>query len=98
MDNMMINNKMMGEIMEQTSVTQDATADQMLNVLKQQIALEDSNNLNIHVPQQEVNINKNVNQNNQNTMYTGNSTNSNPQGGMKQQHAHDPFLDELKDL
>lgn len=35
MDNMMINNKMMGEIMQQTSVTEDATADQMLNVLKQ---------------------------------------------------------------
>ncbi len=34
MDNMMINNKMMGEIM-QTTMTEDATADQMLNVLKQ---------------------------------------------------------------
>lgn len=35
MDNMMINNKMMGEIMQQTSLTEDSTADQMLNVLKQ---------------------------------------------------------------
>jgi hypothetical protein len=34
MDNMMINNKMMGEIMQPT-ITEDATADQMLNVLKQ---------------------------------------------------------------
>jgi hypothetical protein len=31
----MINNKMMGEIMQQNSLTEDVTADQMLNVLKQ---------------------------------------------------------------
>ncbi len=35
MDNMMINNKMMGEIMQQNSLAEDTTADQMLNVLKQ---------------------------------------------------------------
>lgn len=35
MDNMMINNKMMGEIMNQNTLTEDATAEQMLNVLKQ---------------------------------------------------------------
>lgn len=34
MDNMMINNKMIGEIMQPT-MTEDSTADQMLNVLKQ---------------------------------------------------------------
>jgi|JI61114C2RNA_FD_contig_61_860549_length_440_multi_1_in_0_out_0_1 hypothetical protein len=50
MDNMMINNKMMGEMMQQDSLTQDNTADQMLNVLKQEIAMEETNNLNIYVP------------------------------------------------
>jgi len=35
MDNIMINNKMMGEMMQQNTLTEDATADQMLNVLKQ---------------------------------------------------------------
>lgn len=39
MDTMMINNKMMGEMMQQDSLVQDATADQMLNVLKQEIAM-----------------------------------------------------------
>lgn len=34
MDNMMINNKMIGEIMQPTMI-EDSTADQMLNVLKQ---------------------------------------------------------------
>ncbi len=34
MDNMMINNKMVGEIMQQNSLAEDTTADQMLNVLK----------------------------------------------------------------
>lgn len=51
MDTMMINNKMMGEMMQQDSLVQDATADQMLNVLKQEIAMEESNNLNVYVPQ-----------------------------------------------
>jgi len=35
MDNIMINNKMMGEMMQQNTLAEDATADQMLNVLKQ---------------------------------------------------------------
>lgn len=35
MDSMMINNKMMGELMQQNSLTEDSTAEQMLNVLKQ---------------------------------------------------------------
>lgn len=35
MDSMMINNKMMGELMQQNSLTEDATAEQMLNVIKQ---------------------------------------------------------------
>jgi len=35
MDNMMLNNKMMGEMMQQDSLVENATADQMLNVLKQ---------------------------------------------------------------
>lgn len=35
MDSMMINNKMMGELMQQNTLTEDATAEQMLNVLKQ---------------------------------------------------------------
>lgn len=51
MDTMMINNKMMGEMMQQDSLVQDATADQMLNVLKQELAMEESNNLNVYVPQ-----------------------------------------------
>lgn len=35
MDNMMINNKMMGELMQQGDVQHDSTVDQMMNVLKQ---------------------------------------------------------------
>ena len=35
MDNIMINNKMMGEMMQQNTLAEDTTADQMLNVLKQ---------------------------------------------------------------
>lgn len=31
----MLNNKMMGEMMQQDSLVENATADQMLNVLKQ---------------------------------------------------------------
>ena len=63
----------------------------MMNVLKQELTLETSNNLNVNVPQQQVIYNQN-NQN-QNTQYT-----NNPKGGMKQQESHDPFLDQLKDL
>lgn len=64
----------------------------MMNVLKQELTLETTNNLNVNVPQQQVIYNQN-NQN-QNTQYT----NNNPKGGMKQEQSHDPFLDQLKDL
>lgn len=50
MDSMMINNKMMGELMQQNTLTEDATAEQMLNVLKQEITLEDMNNMNMQMP------------------------------------------------
>lgn len=89
MDNMMINNKMMGELMNQNSLTEDATADQMLNVLKQEIALEDSNNLNVYVPQKQEEITANQQQ-----QFNKPANIQQPQ----QQANYDPFLDELKDL
>lgn len=64
----------------------------MMNVLKQELTLETTNNLNVNVPQQQVIYNQN--QQNQNTQYT----NNNQKGGMKQEQSHDPFLDQLKDL
>lgn len=94
MDNMMINNKMMGEMMQQDSLTQDNTADQMLNVLKQEIAMEESNNLNIYVPQQQK---QQINVNNQQNVNNNQTVNNQPQQ-QQQQAYHDPFLDELKDL
>lgn len=99
MDNMMINNKMMGELMNQDSLTEDATADQMLNVLKQEIALEDSNNLNVYVPKQEeiLSNKQNLNQQQQ-QQYNKPANMQQPQQQQQQQANYDPFLDELKDL
>ena len=45
MDEMMINTKMMEELMTQDQTT-DATADQMLNVLKGELAMETENQVN----------------------------------------------------
>lgn len=66
-----------------------------MNVLKQELTLETKNHLDITVPQQQQ---VNYNQSNQKAQYTNNTQNNNPKGGMQQQVAHDPFLDELKDL
>jgi len=45
MDEMMINNKMMTEIMTGTEVGNDAVVEDMKNVLQQEIAMEEKNKL-----------------------------------------------------
>ena len=45
MDEMMINNKMMTEIMSGTEVGNDAVVEDMKNVLQQEIAMEEKNKL-----------------------------------------------------
>ena len=56
MDEAVINDKMMQELMNSNEAV-DTNVDSMMDVLKQEIALEDKNNINIVNPNTEVNYN-----------------------------------------
>lgn len=54
MDEMMINNKMMTEVMSGTEIGNDGMVEDMKNVLQQEIAMEEKNNLMVEEKKQEV--------------------------------------------
>lgn len=58
----MINNKMMTEMMGSNDIAVDSNADQMMDVLKQELAMEQKNQMEIKM---ENNHNVNYNQNQQ---------------------------------
>ena len=99
MDETLINNKMMTEMMSNNDVAVDTNADQMLDVLKQEVAMEEQNKMEIKM---EDNKNINYNQQKQEQQYQpqGNQNNGMQMGGQGGQggDADDPFLNQLKGL